>query len=171
MHTGTRIGVSVGLRARKCMHLRMHTDCIQNAYKWARTHKKSKKRRIPLLLLLYTACFYTFYCPFFRQSFYCSRLQAFLNESWTTFTACFRRRWAFRAFIAHLTDCPPSSRPIFLTYGHHAFLRACTQSVRSVARMNDRKAVFIVCIKKPTMRSMREHNSGIDCIQCIQKRE
>ena len=29
MHTETRIGVSVGLRARKCMHLRMHTDCIQ----------------------------------------------------------------------------------------------------------------------------------------------
>ena len=29
-----------------------------------------------------------------------------------TFTACFRRRWAFRGFIAHLTDCPPSSRPI-----------------------------------------------------------
>ena len=33
MHTETRIGVSVGLRARKCMHLRMHTDCIQSAYK------------------------------------------------------------------------------------------------------------------------------------------
>ena len=41
MHTGTRIGVSVGLRARKCMHLRMHTDCIQSAYK----HIKSKKGR------------------------------------------------------------------------------------------------------------------------------
>ena len=33
MHTETRIGVSVGLRARKCMQLGMHTDCIQSAYK------------------------------------------------------------------------------------------------------------------------------------------
>ena len=29
MHTETRIGVSVGLRARKCMQLGMHTKCIQ----------------------------------------------------------------------------------------------------------------------------------------------
>ena len=36
MHTETRIGVSVGLRARKCMQLGMHTKRIQNAYK----HKK-----------------------------------------------------------------------------------------------------------------------------------
>ena len=36
MHTGTRIGVSVGLRGCKCMQLGMHTKRIQNAYK----HKK-----------------------------------------------------------------------------------------------------------------------------------
>ena len=33
MHTKTRIGVSVGLRARKCMHTGMHTERIRNAYK------------------------------------------------------------------------------------------------------------------------------------------
>ena len=39
MHTETRIGVSVGLRARKCMQLGMHTKRIQSAYK----HKKERK--------------------------------------------------------------------------------------------------------------------------------
>ena len=33
MHTRRQFGSGVGLRARKCMHLRMHTDCIQSAYK------------------------------------------------------------------------------------------------------------------------------------------
>ena len=31
------------------------------------------------------------------------------------------------------------------------------------------RLVCIVCIKKPTMHAMREHNSEIDCIQCIQE--
>ena len=64
MHTETRIGVSVGLRGCKCMQLRMHTKCIQNAYK----HKQREKRGFFLLLLLYIVCFFIFHCPFSRQS-------------------------------------------------------------------------------------------------------
>jgi|GEM_PF-5123468 len=45
MHTETRIGVSVGLRARKCMQLGMHTDCIQSAYK-VHTSEHEHIRRI-----------------------------------------------------------------------------------------------------------------------------
>ena len=164
MHTETRIGVFVGLRARKCMQLGMHTKCIQvhtSAYKCI---KKSKKRKIPLSTSLY--CLFLYLLLFASSGI----PQQTVNDF---FTACFRRRWAFRAFIARLTGCPPSSRP-FLPYGHRAFLRANTHFVRPigfVAWVDDRKVVCIVCIKNATMRSMREHNSGIDCIQCIQKRE
>ena len=126
--------------------------------------KKSKKRKIPLSTSLY--CLFLYLLLFASSGI----PQQTVNDF---FTACFRRRWAFRAFIARLTGCPPSSRP-FLPYGHRAFLRANTHFVRPigfVAWVDDRKVVCIVCIKNATMRSMREHNSGIDCIQCIQKRE
>ena len=66
MHTETRIGVSVGLRARKCMQLGMHTDCIQSAYK----HIKRVKERFFLLLLLYIVC---------SPILYCLRFQAFIS--------------------------------------------------------------------------------------------
>ena len=74
MHTKMRIGVSVGLRARKCMHLRMHTDCIQSAYRHIREGEREK---------------FLFYFFFIARAFlsstardlwaiisYCSRLQA-----------------------------------------------------------------------------------------------
>ncbi len=62
-------------------------DCIQCIQK--REHIRRVKREEFLFYFFFilpvsissTACFYIFYCPFFRQSFYCSRLQAFLNES------------------------------------------------------------------------------------------
>ena len=55
------------------MHLRMHTKCIQNAY-------KHKKREILLLLLLYIVCSSISYCPRLRAFiFYCSHPQAFTD--------------------------------------------------------------------------------------------
>ena len=48
------------------MHLRMHTKCIQSAYKVHTSeheHIRERKERIPLLLLLYIACSSIFYCP------------------------------------------------------------------------------------------------------------
>ena len=55
MHTKTRIGVSVGLRARKCMQLGMHTS----AYKHI---KRGKERILPSTSSLY-CLFFIFYCP------------------------------------------------------------------------------------------------------------
>ena len=52
MHTETRIGVSVGLRARKCMQSGMHTDCIQSAYK----HIKSRKEKNSFFYFFFIAC-------------------------------------------------------------------------------------------------------------------
>ena len=73
MHTKTRIGVSVGLRVRKCMHTEMHTERIRNAYK----HIKREKERILLLLSLYIVCLYIFYCSRFQAIILnCSRFQA-----------------------------------------------------------------------------------------------
>ena len=72
MHTETRIGVSVGLRGCKCMQLRMHTKCIQNAY-------KHKKRGFFLLLLFILSVFYLLLPVFQTIIFCCSRLQAFTD--------------------------------------------------------------------------------------------
>ena len=77
MHTETRIGVSVGLRARKCMHLRMHTDCIQSAYK----HIKSKEERNSSSTSSYTVRSSIFYCLCLRAIiFYCPCLRAFTDS-------------------------------------------------------------------------------------------
>ena len=55
MHTRRRFGSGVGLRARKCMHLGMHTKCIQNAYKHI---KREKERILPSTSSLYCLFFY-----------------------------------------------------------------------------------------------------------------
>ena len=56
MHTETRIGVFVGLRARKCMQLGMHTKRIQNAYK----HKKEDSS---LYFFFILSVLLSFHCP------------------------------------------------------------------------------------------------------------
>ena len=99
MHTETRIGVSVGLRGRKCMQSGMHTKRIQNAYK----HIKEKKRGFFLLLLLYIVCFYLLLSAISgisRQTVNNLPLLVFADNG------------LFRAFIARLTSRPPPSRPI-----------------------------------------------------------
>ena len=116
MHTETRIGVSVGMRARKCMQSGMHTKRIQNAYK----HKKSQKRGFFLLLLLYTACSYIFYCPCLQAiKLFSVRVFGHSSTNHKRFTACYCGQWAFRAFIARLTGHPPSSRPILVPRSSH----------------------------------------------------
>ena len=95
MHTETRIGVSVGLRARKCMQSGMHTKRIQNAYK----HKKSQKRGFFLLLLLYTACSYIFYCPCLQAiKLFSVRVFGHSSTNHKCFTACYCGQWAFSGF-------------------------------------------------------------------------
>ena len=143
MHTETRIGVSVGLRGWKCMHLRMHTDCIQSAYKWMRTHKRRKREDS------------SFYFFFILSVLLSSTARDFRHSSFTV-----------RVF-----------RHVRIPSGHSDYpsgLIACSFRSGS-AVIHDKPLgswlVCIVCIKKPTMHAMWEHNSGIDCIQCIQKRE
>ena len=76
MHTETRIGVSVGLRARKCMQLGMHTDCIQSAYK----HIKSKRERnSSSTSSLYCLSLYLLPPVFQAIIFHCPRFQAFTD--------------------------------------------------------------------------------------------
>ena len=58
MHTRRQFGSGVGLRARKCMHLRMHTDCIQSAYK----HIKRGKERILPSTSSFILSVFIFYC-------------------------------------------------------------------------------------------------------------
>ena len=93
MHTKTRIGVSVGLRVRKCMHTEMHTERIRNAYK----HIKREKERILLLLSFYIVCLYIFYCSRFQAIILnCSRFQACTDpiepsERPSNLIACFFR--------------------------------------------------------------------------------
>ena len=52
MHTRRQFGSGVGLRGRKCMHLGMHTDCIQSAYK----HIKREEERILPSYFFLIAC-------------------------------------------------------------------------------------------------------------------
>ena len=64
MHTRKQFGSGVRLRGQKCMHLRMHTKCIQNAYK----HIKRGKERNSSLLLLIPPVFLSSTARVYRQS-------------------------------------------------------------------------------------------------------
>ena len=92
MHTETRIGVSVRLRGCKCMHLRMHTDCIQ-------AYKRVKERNLPSTSSLYCPFFYLPLSAICRQSN--SSLLAssgIPQRTINVLTACCGRRWAFSGF-------------------------------------------------------------------------
>ena len=85
MHTETRIGVSVGLRARKCMQSGMHTDCIQSAYK----HIKSRKEKNSFFYFFIACVPSSFTARIFGHSRAPSRsLPAFLD--WTASPAGLR---------------------------------------------------------------------------------
>ena len=122
------------------MHLRMHTDCIQSAYKHI---KREEEREILLLLLSYIACSYIFYCPFFRRSSSTVRVFRHSSTNHECSTACFRRRWAFLGFHRPSDGLSATIPTHFLTYDHHTPLRAYTQSVHPIgfiAWMDGRKA-------------------------------
>ena len=133
MHTKTRIGVSVGLRVRKCMHTEMHTERIRNAYK----HIKREKERILLLLSFYIVCLYIFYC---------SRFQAIILN-------CSR----FQACTDPIEPSETSIKPHCLFFFGSG----------SLPRFSSLYALYAV--KNQPMHAIQEHNSGKDCIQCIQE--
>ena len=91
---------------------RLHTECIQ-------AYKKRKERNPSSTSFLYCLFLHLLLLVFRRSS---STVRAF-RYSLTNHkhsTACFRRQWAFRAFIARLTGCPPSFRPILVPRSSHA---------------------------------------------------
>ena len=173
MHTETRIGVSVGLRARKCMQLRMHTKCIQNAYKCIQAYKKRKERIILLTSSLYCLFFYLLLSAISGIHFTVRVFGHSSTDHEHPPLPVIADSGLFRTFIARLTGCPPPSRPISCLTVIARFCGRIRNPVPSASLpgWTTEKVVCIVCIKKPTMHAMREHNSGIDCIQCIQKRE
>ena len=137
---------------------RLHTECIQ-------VYKERKEGNSSFYFFLYCL------------SFYLLLLASSGNPQQTVnnfFTVCYCGQWAFSGFHRPSDGLSAIIPTHFLTYGHRALLRACThfRPFYRLRRSDGRsEVVCIVCIKKPTMHAMREHNSEKDCIQCIQKRE
>ena len=136
----------------------LHTKCIQ-------AYKKRQERIILLTSSLY--CLF-FYLLLFASSGIPRRI---MNKK--TPLPVIADSWILRAFIARLTGCPPPSRPISCLTVIARFCGRIRNPVPSASLpgWTTEKVVCIVCIKKPTMHAMREHNSEKDCIQCIQKQE